>query len=201
MGNFFKCCKGCIYNAEACFCDGVRTRDFCYYSGIAGQSCTELKGDKLVDRRGDNPKHCKLYEAGTRKKRVIKVKQERKCKRCGEIYSKLGDESGYCPKCREERKRKYCKECGKPLPKDSKNKYCDECGERRRKESIRRGSEKARRIERERMLKDKVCKRCGKKLNDTKKRYCPTCARLNKIEYQRRYVARKKLEKESEAKG
>ena len=40
----------------------------CDYSSISQQSCLYDANGVTVDRRGDDPKHCKLFEAGQRER-------------------------------------------------------------------------------------------------------------------------------------
>ena len=51
-------CEKCKHKSNICTI-GVH----CNYS-LSGQTCLTIKGNKVVDRRGNDPKNCLLYERG-----------------------------------------------------------------------------------------------------------------------------------------
>lgn len=51
-------CEKCKHKSNICTI-GV----YCNYS-LSGKTCTTREGDKIIDRRGNDPKKCQLYERG-----------------------------------------------------------------------------------------------------------------------------------------
>ena len=64
-----KKCKNCIYSTY------FNSRLGCGYfiHGPEKRTCLHFEGDKLVDRRGDDPKNCKLYVARSKRYKKDKV--------------------------------------------------------------------------------------------------------------------------------
>ena len=60
-----KKCKTCQYSAQ--LSGGDHKTVICYYSVVSGNgSCLKREGCKIVDQRGNDPKHCLLYVKGER---------------------------------------------------------------------------------------------------------------------------------------
>lgn len=71
--NKHKCVK-CIYHGLGCGGYSVKINEdehrpiYCNYAGVTGETCLKRDGDKVIDLRGDDYNHCKLYVKGKAKK-------------------------------------------------------------------------------------------------------------------------------------
>lgn len=58
-------CAKCIYRMKMSIENEMLV---CNYSGVTGQTCLTREGKKVIDRRGDGSKPCKLFVAGERQR-------------------------------------------------------------------------------------------------------------------------------------
>lgn len=63
MGEKFKCCKGCAYAGRY---PGTQ-KELCCNISLYARPALQLFGDKVIDTRGTDPKHCLRRKAGKHK--------------------------------------------------------------------------------------------------------------------------------------
>lgn len=64
MGEKFKCCKGCAYAGRY---PGTQ-KGLCCNIALYARPALQLVGDKIIDTRGTDPKHCLRRKAGKHKR-------------------------------------------------------------------------------------------------------------------------------------
>ena len=71
-------CKKCIYHGGRL---SEKVAIFCDYSGKSGTTCLYLRKNKVVDRRGNDPNNCRLFDDGKKKVKHPYRKLFTKCER------------------------------------------------------------------------------------------------------------------------
>lgn len=64
MGEKFKCCRGCAYAGHY---PGTH-KELCCNIALYERPALQLCGDKIIDTRGADPKHCLRRKAGKHKR-------------------------------------------------------------------------------------------------------------------------------------